>query len=207
MMRCFRLGGRSPNSSPLSAYDPQYLPTLLVHVTVSECVFVFAWMWKGNVEIYVCICEHLGTGMAMKWSWWGLGYRLRSTRMLTHAAQMLDAPLSNPLELETGSFHTWGKLQRLPPAAGWAHHQQFTASLGYLPFVVHSSWIPPSPSRNATSQSCFLWWNLRYMCYVCCITRHYANNALMYFYMYSMLMVWQASVMSPVVKVVHNTTM
>lgn len=65
----------------------------------------------------------------------------------THAAQMLEAAWSDPLELETGYFHTWRELQRLPLAADYAHHQQrcFTAltlmpgSSDHLPFVMHSS--------------------------------------------------------------------
>lgn len=75
------------------------------------CVWVCLWVHMElerkcreiHVEIYVCIC---GTRMAILWSWWGLGYLLRSTRTHTHAAQMLEAPLCDPLELEVPS-HTW----------------------------------------------------------------------------------------------------
>lgn len=46
------------------------------------------------------------------WGCWGLGNEslctVRSIRTLTHAAQMLGAPRCDPLELQTGSFHTWG---------------------------------------------------------------------------------------------------
>lgn len=86
----------------------------------------------------------------------------RSTRTLTHAAQMLEAPRWDPQELETASPHTCRELQRLPPAAGCTHYHQsqFTArtlppaSPGELPFVVHSSWIPWFTSRHATVESC-----------------------------------------------------
>lgn len=97
----------------------------------------------------------------------------RSTRTLTHAAQMLEAAWCDALELETGSFHTWRELQRLPPAADYTHHQQshFTAltllpaSPGDLPLVIHSSWNPLFPPRMLLLKVAqhFLWSNLSYM--------------------------------------------
>lgn len=47
----------------------------------------------------------------------------------THAAQMLEAPLCDPLELETGSFHTWGNYKGFLPLLAVHHQQQsqFTA--------------------------------------------------------------------------------
>lgn len=36
-------------------------------------------------------------------------YAFRSMKTYTHATQMLNAPLCDALECETGSFHTWRK--------------------------------------------------------------------------------------------------
>lgn len=45
---------------------------------------------------------------------------VRSTRTLTHAAQMLEAPQCDPLELQTGSFHTWGGTTKASSCC-WLH--------------------------------------------------------------------------------------
>ena len=68
----------------------------------SYCVWVFsAWNWKWKMKKDWLHNVMVGAGKSSLCS-------DRSTRMLTHATQMLEAAQRDPLELETGSFPTWG---------------------------------------------------------------------------------------------------
>lgn len=88
-------------------------------------------------------CRHLCASVLLLYNEAGEGWEMvsfstRSTRTLTHATQMLEAPRRDRQELETGSLHTCGELQRLPPAAGCTHHQQRVSRAGLQPHTAAS---------------------------------------------------------------------
>lgn len=105
-------------------------------------------------------------------------YAFRSMKTYTHATQMLNAPLCDALECETGSFHTWRKTTKAS-SCSWnrglctspAEHRESTEPI-YSP--QHCCQPTLCCKFTWVLHYCFLWRNISYVCYIYCITRHTA---------------------------------